>query len=137
VEEILFLDEIHRMPRLRKSAVIHGDGGFPGVDVVVGKVLERPLSPLSPCHIFTLIGATTRAGHSQALRDRFHFLRHNLIFTQMRSFDISDAAHSYYGFRIDEEAVTEIGSRSRGTPRVGQPPDGFATTHAQVTAQLI
>jgi len=115
--EILFLDEIHRMSRPAEEMLYLAMEDF-RVDVILGKGAGATAIPLSLPH-FTLVGATTRAGLLPSpLRDRFGFT------AQLDFYDDSDLATivsrsaSLLRVDIDQAAILEIGSRSRGTPRV-------------------
>jgi Holliday junction DNA helicase RuvB len=115
--EILFLDEIHRMSRPAEELLYMAMEDF-RVDLIVGKGAGATSIPLQLPH-FTLVGATTRAGLLPSpLRDRFGFT------AQLDFYDDSDLATivrrsaGLLGIEISEEAISEIGSRSRGTPRV-------------------
>ena len=115
--EILFLDEIHRMSRPAEELLYMAMEDF-RVDLIVGKGAGATSIPLQLPH-FTLVGATTRAGLLPSpLRDRFGFT------AQLDFYDDSDLATivrrsaGLLGIEISEDAISEIGSRSRGTPRV-------------------
>jgi Holliday junction DNA helicase RuvB len=115
--EILFLDEIHRMSRPAEELLYMAMEDF-RVDVIVGKGAGATAIPLELPH-FTLVGATTRAGLLPSpLRDRFGFT------AQLDFYEDSDLSHivrrsaSLMKVAIDQPAIEEIGSRSRGTPRV-------------------
>ena len=115
--EILFLDEIHRMSRPAEELLYLAMEDF-RVDVIVGKGAGATSIPLDLPH-FTLIGATTRAGLLPSpLRDRFGFTA-QLDFYENSDLDkIINRSAGLLDIEIDEEAAIEIGSRSRGTPRV-------------------
>ncbi len=115
--EILFLDEIHRMSRPAEELLYLAMEDF-RVDVIVGKGAGATAIPLELPH-FTLVGATTRAGLLPSpLRDRFGFT------AQLDYYSDADLCHivlrsaGLLGVKISQEAIDEIGSRSRGTPRV-------------------
>ncbi len=115
--EILFLDEIHRMSRPAEELLYMAMEDF-RVDVVVGKGAGATAIPLSLPH-FTLIGATTRAGLLPSpLRDRFGFTAQLDFYADDELSTIVRRSAQLLQVPIAEEAVTEIGSRSRGTPRV-------------------
>lgn len=115
--EILFLDEIHRMSRPAEELLYMAMEDF-RVDVVVGKGAGATAIPLSLPH-FTLIGATTRAGLLPSpLRDRFGFTAQLDFYADEELSTIVRRSSQLLQVPIDEAAVTEIGSRSRGTPRV-------------------
>ena len=115
--EILFLDEIHRMSRPAEELLYMAMEDF-RVDVVVGKGAGATAIPLSLPH-FTLIGATTRAGLLPSpLRDRFGFTAQLDFYNEAELSIIVRRSADLMQVSISEEAVNEIGSRSRGTPRV-------------------
>ncbi len=115
--DVLFIDEIHRMSRPAEELLYMAMEDF-RVDVVVGK---GPGATAIPLEIppFTVVGATTRAGLLPGpLRDRFGFTAQldyyepaDLDRIVRRSADLLDLS-------ISPEASAEIGSRSRGTPRI-------------------
>ncbi|MGO3731832.1 MAG: Holliday junction branch migration DNA helicase RuvB [Vagococcus sp.] len=115
--DVLFVDEIHRLPRVAEELLYSAMEDF-YVDIMVGQgPTAHPVHfPLPP---FTLIGATTRAGMLSApLRDRFgiichmeYYDDHDLKEIVLRSADIFDTA-------IKETGAFEIARRSRGTPRI-------------------
>lgn len=113
---VLFIDEIHRIPRSVEEYLYTAMEDF-RIDIVLGEgVNARTLNmPLKP---FTLIGATTRAGMlSGPLRDRFH-IREHLGFYDVQ--EITDIVHRNavkLALPLDEAAAIEIARRSRSTPR--------------------
>ena len=115
--EILFLDEIHRLPRPAEELLYLAMEDF-RVDVVVGKGPGATAIPLQLPH-FTLVGATTRAGLLPSpLRDRFGFTAH-LDFYDPEEIEIVLARSAHLlGLTIDKKAIAEIAARSRGTPRI-------------------
>jgi holliday junction DNA helicase RuvB len=115
--EILFLDEIHRLPRPAEELLYLAMEDF-RVDVVVGKGPGATAIPLQLPH-FTLVGATTRAGLLPSpLRDRFGFTAH-LDFYETEEIEIVLArSAALLGLEIDKKAIVEIAGRSRGTPRI-------------------
>ena len=115
--EILFLDEIHRLPRPAEELLYLAMEDF-RVDVVVGKGPGATAIPLQLPH-FTLVGATTRAGLLPSpLRDRFGFTAH-LDFYDAKEIEIVLARSAQLlCLKIDKEAIAEIAGRSRGTPRI-------------------
>ena len=115
--EILFLDEIHRMSRPAEELLCLAMEDF-RVDVIVGKGAGATAIPLELPH-FTLVGATTRAGLLPSpLRDRFGFTAQLDFYENSELSVIVKRSASLMGIEISEEAITELGSRSRGTPRV-------------------
>lgn len=115
--DVLFIDEIHRIARPAEEMLYMAMEDF-RIDVIVGK---GPGATSIPLEIppFTLVGATTRAGMlTGPLRDRFGFT------AQMEYYDAEDLtqvikrAARILDVDIDHDAAVEIGSRSRGTPRI-------------------
>ena len=115
--DVLFIDEIHRIARPAEEMLYMAMEDF-RIDVIVGK---GPGATSIPLEIppFTLVGATTRAGMlTGPLRDRFGFT------AQMEFYDTADLtrvikrAAQILDVDITREAAVEIGSRSRGTPRI-------------------
>ncbi len=115
--EILFLDEIHRMSRPAEELLYLAMEDF-RVDVIVGKGAGATAIPLELPH-FTLVGATTRAGLLPSpLRDRFGFTAQLDFYEDAELSVIVKRSASLMGIEISESAIQELGSRSRGTPRV-------------------
>ncbi len=115
--EILFLDEIHRMARPAEEMLYMAMEDF-RVDVIVGKGPGATAIPLRLPH-FTLVGATTRAGLLPApLRDRFGFTAHLDFYDDADLTKIVKRSADLLTLQIAESAISEIGKRSRGTPRI-------------------
>lgn len=115
--EILFLDEIHRLPRPAEELLYLAMEDF-RVDVVVGKGPGATAIPLQLPH-FTLVGATTRAGLLPSpLRDRFGFTAHLDFYDAAEIEYVISRSAQLLGLTIDKRAVAEIAGRSRGTPRI-------------------
>ena len=115
--EILFLDEIHRMSRPAEELLYLAMEDF-RVDVIVGKGAGATAIPVELPH-FTLVGATTRAGLLPSpLRDRFGFTAQLDFYEDSELSIIVKRSANLMGIKIDEPAIAELGSRSRGTPRV-------------------
>ena len=115
--EILFLDEIHRLPRPAEELLYLAMEDF-RVDVVVGKGPGATAIPLQLPH-FTLVGATTRAGLLPSpLRDRFGFTAHLDFYDAQEIEHVISRSAQLLGLTIDKKAVAEIAGRSRGTPRI-------------------
>lgn len=115
--DVLFIDEIHRMPRMVEEMLYSAMEDF-FVDIIVGQgPSARPVHfPLPP---FTLIGATTRAGLLSApLRDRFGIVSHMEYYTVKDLSDIVLRSADVFETRIDGMGALEIARRSRGTPRI-------------------
>ena len=115
--EILFLDEIHRMSRPAEELLYLAMEDF-RVDVIVGKGPGATAIPLELPH-FTLVGATTRAGLLPSpLRDRFGFTAQLDFYEDGELAEIVSRSADLMGISISPDAINEIGTRSRGTPRV-------------------
>jgi len=115
--EILFLDEIHRLPRPAEELLYLAMEDF-RVDVVVGKGPGATAIPLQLPH-FTLVGATTRAGLLPSpLRDRFGFTAHLDFYEVDEIAEVLERSSKLLGLKIDGAAIAEIAGRSRGTPRI-------------------
>jgi Holliday junction DNA helicase RuvB len=115
--EILFLDEIHRMARPAEEMLYMAMEDF-RVDVVVGKGPGATAIPLNLPH-FTLVGATTRAGLLPGpLRDRFGFTAHLDFYDESDISQIVERSASLLDVAITHESISELGRRSRGTPRI-------------------
>ena len=115
--EILFLDEIHRLPRPAEELLYLAMEDF-RVDVIVGKGPGATAIPLALPR-FTLVGATTRAGLLPSpLRDRFGFTAHLDFYAEEELEEVLRRSAALLSLTIDAKAVVEIASRSRGTPRI-------------------
>ncbi len=115
--EVLFIDEIHRMARAAEEMLYLAMEDF-RVDVMVGKGAGATSIPLelSP---FTLVGATTRSGMlPNPLRDRFGFTAHLEFYENLELEEVLSRAALKLGLAVDREALAEVASRSRGTPRI-------------------
>ena len=117
VGDVLFIDEIHRLPKIVEEVLYSAMEDF-YIDIVVGKE-EGAKSIRLDLPPFTLVGATTRAGAiSSPLRDRFGITSKLNYYTNDELAQIVRRTSRVYGAEIDEEAVLEIAKRSRGTPRI-------------------
>ena len=115
--EILFLDEIHRLPRPAEELLYLAMEDF-RVDIVVGKGPGATAIPLQLPH-FTLVGATTRAGLLPSpLRDRFGFTAHLDFYESSELEEVISRSAALLTVDIDKRAIAEIAGRSRGTPRI-------------------
>ena len=115
--DVLFIDEIHRLPAIVEEVLYSAMEDF-HVDVVIGQgPAARTLKVELPR--FTLVGATTRAGLLTApLRARFGIV-HRLDFYDVDSLTIIVRRSSdILGIPTDREAAVEMARRSRGTPRI-------------------
>ncbi len=115
--DVLFIDEIHRLPRYVEEVLYSAMEDYV-IDIVVGKDSQtRSIRiDLPP---FTLVGATTRFGDLSApLRDRFGVvLRLDYYKVDELKF-IIERTSKVYETKIDEEAALNLAIRSRGTPRI-------------------
>lgn len=115
--DVLFIDEIHRMPRYIEEILYPAMEDF-SLDIIVGsegnsRNIKIDLPP------FTLVGATTRAGDLSApLRDRFGITSKLQFYTVSELTDIIKRTARVLGVEIDNSAAIELAKRSRGTPRI-------------------
>ncbi|KRN54686.1 Holliday junction branch migration DNA helicase RuvB [Carnobacterium divergens] len=115
--DVLFIDEIHRMPRMVEEMLYSAMEDF-FVDIIVGQgPSAHPVHfPLPP---FTLIGATTRAGLLSApLRDRFGIVSHMEYYPVKDLKEIVIRSADVFQTKINDTGAHEIARRSRGTPRI-------------------
>ena len=117
--DILFIDEIHRLPKAVEEILYPAMEDFE-LDVMIGgengsggRPMRMDLPP------FTLVGATTRAGDlSSPLRDRFGIVSKLEYYNEQQLSSIITRSAKVLNVAIDEDAVGEIARRSRGTPRI-------------------
>ncbi|MBQ3111600.1 MAG: Holliday junction branch migration DNA helicase RuvB [Firmicutes bacterium] len=115
--DILFIDEIHRLNRAVEEVLYPAMEDF-RIDIVIGKgpgatTVRLQLPP------FTLIGATTRVGMLSApMRDRFGVICRLEFYKEDELMEIVRRAASVYGVAIEDDGAYEICRRSRGTPRI-------------------
>lgn len=115
--DVLFIDEIHRLPRAVEEILYPAMEDF-FLDIVIGqgdsaRSVRLDLPP------FTLVGATTRAGLLSApLRDRFGVLSRLEFYEDEDLSQIIERTADIFQIEIEKEAANEIASRSRGTPRI-------------------
>ena len=115
--DVLFIDEIHRLPKVVEEMLYSAMEDF-YIDIVVGEgPTAHPIHfPLPP---FTLIGATTRAGALSApLRDRFGIVEHMAYYNTSELNQIIMRSSSIFSVDIEDEGAHELALRSRGTPRI-------------------
>lgn len=115
--DVLFIDEIHRLPKVVEEVLYPAMEDF-CIDVVVGKdnTTRSIRIDLPP---FTLVGATTRAGDLSApLRDRFGIVNKLNYYTHEQLGEIISRSARVLGVTIEPEACVELATRSRGTPRI-------------------
>ena len=115
--DVLFIDEIHRIPRFVEEILYSAMEDFT-IDIVVGtdtssRSIKIDLPP------FTLVGATTRAGDlTGPLRDRFGIVSKLNYYTIDELKQIVKRTSKVLDYAIDDDAAYEIAKRSRGTPRI-------------------
>lgn len=115
--DVLFIDEIHRMPRYIEEILYPAMEDF-SLDIIVGsdgnsRNIKIDLPP------FTLVGATTRAGDlSSPLRDRFGIISKLNYYTIDDLTTIVKRTSRVMKIEISDDAALELAKRSRGTPRI-------------------
>ena len=115
--DVLFIDEIHRMPRYIEEVLYPAMEDF-SLDIIIGsegntRNIKIDLPP------FTLVGATTRAGDLSApLRDRFGIISKLQFYTTEELTEIVKRTSRVLNMEIDDDAAIELAKRSRGTPRI-------------------
>jgi holliday junction DNA helicase ruvB len=115
--DVLFIDEIHRMPRYIEEILYPAMEDFT-LDIIIGsegnsRNIKIDLPP------FTLVGATTRAGDlSSPLRDRFGIVSKLKFYTDDELSAIVKRTSRVLKMDITDEAALELAKRSRGTPRI-------------------
>jgi Holliday junction DNA helicase RuvB len=116
-KDILFIDEIHRMPRIAEEILYPAMEDFQ-LDIIIGQgPSARSLKLNLPR--FTLIGATTRTGLlTSPLRDRFGIINRLDFYKPDDLETILLRSARILNSEIRKEAASEIASRSRGTPRI-------------------
>ena len=115
--DILFIDEIHRMSRTVEEILYPAMEDY-ALDIIIGKGPSAKSIRLD-LPKFTLIGATTRAGLLTApLRDRFGVLARLELYKPEELKRIVKRSASILNVEIDDGGAEEIASRSRGTPRI-------------------
>lgn len=115
--DVLFIDEIHRLPVIIEEFLYPALEDFK-IDFVVDKgAFAKTLNV--PLKRFTLIGATTRAGFLSApLRERFGLSYHLDFYEPSDLARIVKRSAALLSAKIDDEAAGEIARRARGTPRI-------------------
>ncbi len=115
--DILFLDEIHRINRSVEEILYPAMEDF-AIDIILGKGPSANSIRLDLPH-FTLIGATTRSGQLSApLRDRFGVTLRLELYSTEELCRIVERSAGILDIEIEPDGAREIASRSRGTPRV-------------------
>lgn len=130
--DILFIDEIHRLPRAVEE-ILYPAMEDHSIDIIIGKGPSARSIRLD-LPKFTLIGATTRAGQLTApLRDRFGCLFRLELYTPEELGTIVCRSAGILGIEIEHDGAMEIASRSRGTPRIANRLLKRARDFAEVT----
>ena len=115
--EVLFIDEIHRLNRNVEEILYPAMEDYK-LDLMIGKGPAARSMRLDLPH-FTLIGATTRAGMiSSPLRDRFGMIHHLELYETPELMQILKRDAGLLNINISEDGLKNIASRSRGTPRI-------------------
>ena len=115
--DVLFIDEIHRLNRSVEEVLYSAMEDY-ALDIIIGKGPSARSIRLDLAK-FTLIGATTRAGSLSApLRDRFGVISKFEMYTTEELKKILARTAGILGVDVDDESLTEMARRSRGTPRV-------------------
>ena len=115
--DVLFIDEIHRMPRFIEEILYPAMEDFT-LDIIIGsegstRNIKIDLPP------FTLVGATTKAGDlTSPLRDRFGIVNKLQYYTEEELTNIIKRTSKVLETEIEDAAALELASRSRGTPRI-------------------
>ena len=115
--DVLFIDEIHRMPKYIEEILYPAMEDFE-LDIIIGtegksRSVKIDLPP------FTLVGATTRAGDiSSPLRDRFGIISKLNYYSEEELKDIIKRTSNVLSMNIDDDAALELAKRCRKTPRI-------------------
>jgi Holliday junction DNA helicase RuvB len=130
---VLFIDEIHRMPRVVEEFLYPAMEDF-RIDIVLGEGMSaRTIS--MPLKRFTLIGATTRTGMlSGPMRDRFRMHEHLEFYSIEELAKIVRINAKKLETSITDDAAVELARRSRGTPRVANGRLHWARSYAHSEA---
>lgn len=115
--DVLFIDEIHRLP-MPVEEILYSAMEDYYIDIIVGQgTTAHPVHfPLPP---FTLIGATTKAGMLSApLRARFGIVGHMHHYTTAELVTIITRSAKVFDAKLTPDAALQIARRSRGTPRI-------------------
>ncbi|HIS67035.1 MAG TPA: Holliday junction branch migration DNA helicase RuvB [Candidatus Scatomorpha merdipullorum] len=130
--DILFVDEIHRLDRAVEEILYPAMEDF-AIDIIIGKGPSANSIRLDLPH-FTLIGATTRSGQLTApLRDRFGVTLRLELYTPAELAQIVTRSAGILGIAIEPDGAAEIAARSRGTPRIANRMLRRVRDFAQVT----
>jgi Holliday junction DNA helicase RuvB len=115
--DILFIDEIHRLPRVTEEILYPAMEDY-RLDITVGKGSTARTRSI-PLQHFTLVGATTRVGAlTSPLRDRFGLIQRLRFYELDELMQIVLRTAAILKTPINEEGAAEVARRSRGTPRI-------------------
>ncbi len=115
--DVLFIDEIHRLPRIVEEILYSAMEDYV-LDIIVGKD-SQARSVRVDLPPFTLVGATTRYGDlSGPLRDRFGVVERLEFYTNEDLVNIVKRTAGVFDIQIEDSAALELAIRSRGTPRI-------------------
>jgi Holliday junction DNA helicase RuvB len=115
--DVLFVDEIHRLPRVVEELL------YPAMeDFTVNFIMDKGLNARTmriPLRPFTMVGATTRPGMlSSPLRERFGIFHHLDFYSLEELGAIVARSASILGANVEPDGAAAIAKRSRGTPRI-------------------
>jgi Holliday junction DNA helicase RuvB len=131
--EVLFIDEIHRMPAAIEEILYPALEDYE-LDIMIGQG-PSARSVKVPLQKFTLVGATTRAGLlTSPLRARFGIVHRLEFYNAADLEEIVRRSARILGVPIDDAAAAEIARRSRGTPRIANRLLRRVRDYAQVRA---
>lgn len=134
--DVLFIDEIHRLPRVVEEVLYPAMEDFQ-LDLVIGKGPSAQTIRLD-LRRFTLVGATTRAGLiTGPLRSRFELTERLDYYPPEDLVRIITRSASILSVQVDDEGCHEIARRSRGTPRIANRLLRRVRDYAQVRADGI
>jgi Holliday junction DNA helicase RuvB len=129
--DVLFVDEIHRLPRIVEEVLYSAMEDF-ALDIVIGKGPGARSMRIPLAH-FTLVGATTRYDMiSPPLRDRFGSVYRLEFYSDEALTEIVTRSARILNVPIEPEGASEIARRSRGTPRIANRLLRRVRDHAQV-----
>lgn len=115
--DILFIDEIHRLPRVTEEILYPAMEDY-RLDITVGKGSSARTRSI-PLQRFTLVGATTRVGAlTSPLRDRFGLIQRLRFYELDELIQIVIRTAAILNTSISEDGAAEVARRSRGTPRI-------------------
>jgi len=132
-KDVLFIDEVHRLPRIVEELL------YPAMeDFVVNFVIDKGLHARTlkyALHPFTLVAATTRPGMLSApLRERFGIFHHLDFYSESELARIVERSAAILGATLETGGAEEIARRARGTPRIANRLLRRVRDYAQVTS---